>query len=94
MTREEYIQRIRTINQEQCRRMKKHRRACSERMGQDVGETGFFDWVDKHASEFRQMVETLPFQCVQCGACDHPIHDGLCTHPFGEERLRRIYKKD
>ena len=47
-------------NNEQIRRMKLYRERISKELGFDIGETGYFAWVEKYSGKFRQWVEGMP----------------------------------
>jgi hypothetical protein len=47
-------------NKEQIRRMELYRRKISEDLGFDIGETGYFAWVEKYSDRFRKWVESMP----------------------------------
>ena len=82
------------VNKEQLQHMERHRWICSEKLGYDVGETGFYDWVDKHAKDFRSWVDTIPFRCLECGFCEGSGLSGLCQHPFDIERYRKLRDRE
>jgi hypothetical protein len=90
MNREYDTHKMRLVNEEQRRHMERHRLICSNKVGYDIGETGFYDWVEKYAADFRAWVETIPFNCLECGFCTGFGLSGLCHHPFDDERSQRI----
>ena len=45
-------------NLEQIRRMKLYRKKTSNELGFDIGETGYFAWVEKYSHKFRRWVES------------------------------------
>jgi hypothetical protein len=47
-------------NQEQLRRMEIYREKISKELGFDIGETGYFAWIDRYAAKFRRWAESLP----------------------------------
>ena len=47
-------------NCEQIRRMVSYKDKVSKELGHDVGETGYFAWVEKYSDKFRKWVESKP----------------------------------
>lgn len=82
---------VRFINEEQRRQMEAHKWLVSEKLGYDVGETGYYDWVEKFAAKFRSWINEYPMECIDCGLCTGV--NGLCLNPFDERRKEIIYKK-
>ena len=50
---------FRYINEEQRRRMLDYHRRMSKRVGFDLGETGFYAWVDQYAATFREWADRI-----------------------------------
>lgn len=77
---------------EQLRQMERYKKLKSEEAGYDLGETALFDWVDRYAASFREWAESIPSECISCGACMGET--GMeCPHPFNwrrKELLRRM----
>ena len=44
-------------NKEQIRRMQLYRLSQSKKLGYDIGETGYFAWVEKYSAKYRAWIE-------------------------------------
>ena len=81
---------IKQINLEQKRQIEIYKWIESEKAGHDLSVEAEIAWVDKYARDFRAWVETIPFECKNCGLCPSDCNREECKDPFNEERLRRI----
>jgi len=81
------------INEEQIRQMNIHKWLESEKSGRDLGEDAVLDWIEKHARNFREWAEKVPYMCARCGICGSPKDEKTCVMPFDEERMIYIEKK-
>lgn len=45
-------------NREQIRRMVLYRKKVSDTLGYDIGETGYYAWVEKYSGKFREWSES------------------------------------
>ena len=45
-------------NKEQARRMGLYRKRISKEVGFDIGETGYFAWIEKYSDKFRKWVDS------------------------------------
>lgn len=54
-------------NYEQIRRMELYRKKISEDLGYDIGETGYFAWVEKYSHKFREWIEFMPQESGMTG---------------------------
>jgi len=80
------------ILDEQLRQMGRYKWLKSEEAGYDLGETALYGWVEQYAKPFREWAESIPSECIGCGACMGET--GMeCPHPFNRRRkelLRRM----
>jgi NAD-dependent dihydropyrimidine dehydrogenase PreA subunit len=83
--------RIDLVNYEEFHQMDVHKWLVSEKAGHDVGQEAYFDWIKKYAALFRQWVNSLPSNCIGCGACNQKADE--CPHPFKEERIQYLSKE-
>ena len=84
------MDRQKLIVEEQCRQIKIHKWILGEKLNRDPGVEGEIDWVDKSAADFRTWIETLTFDCAQCGMCDKG--GGECHQPFNQSRIDFLEK--
>jgi len=82
---------------EERRRMEKYRKRLSDKIGYDVGEKAFFEWIEKYGDAFRKWVQSCPDTCIGCKGCDKfPGIGKTCIDPFNEQRheyTEKIRKK-
>lgn len=78
------------ILQEQMREMEIYRWIRSEESGYDLGETAYYGWVEKYASEFRKWSDSIPAECIDCGVCVTGETGIECLNPFNVQRKERI----
>lgn len=87
---------IRYISEEQVKRIKEYVFKKSKDTGKDIGESGYRDWIKKHARRFRIIADNLNDECIECGWCCNPKKGKKCIAPFNWRRrsiLRRRYKR-
>ena len=78
------------ILKEQIREMEAYRWIRSQECGYDVGEYAYSCWVEKYAAEFRAWSESIPAECVGCGACVLGGDGSECQNPFNLRRKQRL----
>ena len=60
-------------NKEQMKRMERYRKRVSKELGFDIGETGYYAWVEKYSARFREWVDKNPQEEGSTG----PIGEGF-----------------
>jgi len=75
---------------EQLRHMECYKWIRSEESGYDIGETALLDWVDRYAASFRDWVDSMPSDCVGCGACVTGETGMECPNPFNQRRKKLL----
>ena len=79
------------INNEQIHQIEIHKFIQGLLNKEDPGEAACLEWVKKYAKAFREWAETVPSDCVSCGACKGDPKE--CKAPFNQKRLDKL-KKD
>lgn len=78
------------VTREQVKKIQRYVEIMSKRKGHSLGETGCLEWVEHYAKAFRQLVGTVPHQCIGCGYCGDPSKQKVCPYFLNEKRLRLL----
>lgn len=84
---QEYIARVQT------QEILRYIRIMSKRKGHDLGQTGCLKWIEDHAKEFRDIVDSVPLECINCGYCDQPCDGKTCPTPLNKKRIRLLRRR-
>ena len=78
------------ILQAQIQEMETYRWIRSEESRVDLGETAYYGWVESYAASFRKWSDSIPAECVNCGACVTGETGMECPNPFNVQRKERV----
>lgn len=78
------------ILSEQVREMEAYKWIRSQEAGYDLGETALYGWVERYAVSFRKWADSIPAECISCGACISGETGMECPNPFNVQRKERI----
>lgn len=78
-------------NPEEARLMILYEQKESEKRGYSLGNDGYTEWVKKFATIFRNWVNTIPENCINCGLnCQRDTTE--CVDPFNSHRIQYLHK--
>lgn len=60
---------LREGNYEQMKHMERYRKRISNKYGFDIGETGYYAWVEKYSAKFRDWIDKNPRNSGYTGSC-------------------------
>lgn len=78
------------IYKEQIKRIEKYVEKKFHRSGYESGETGGLEWIENYAKDFREVIENISEDCINCGFCGNPDSNKKCPVPLNEKRLKKL----